>query len=664
MSLYFVTAPNVFRSVMKFYALCIILLVNAQLSQSHGHWVWDDSDEDSIELSTPEECARKCVEDEEPKNCYYTFNVEYYTTVGPACNYTGFEKQCIVADGFEKTILPINRQLPGPQIEICVNDRVIVDVTNAAPGMEITMHWHGIFQNGFQYYDGVPYVTQCPIGSSTTFRYDFVVENSGTHFYHSHVATHMLDGQVGSLIVRDPPSKDPHSKLFDTDEVIIFLTDWMHELSIERFPGWYRHDIGQTAKNILINGLGNWTDPDTKQTTNSGLTKFTVKKGLRHRIRMINSFSTVCLAELSIEKHRLTIIAQDGANVKPKVVDKIVSATGERVDFIITANQKVDSYWIQVRGLGECEAKGVQQLAILRYENGPAKPSSPLPGYNDTIRGVIYNGLDATKCDTNDTKTVVCANQVESLEPETDLLKVKPDSRHILPFWFFNYTQYGDKLLFGTKKYPTFMDVNDYSQLISTFNKIAFEVPQSPLISQATAYQTICKQNQLSNCTEPCVCTQVINVNLHDVVELIIYDGAWLADLHHPFHLHGYEFKIFSIGQFTDDRNISTADINDILEKHTERLQKGEYKNPPGKDTVKIPMNGYSIIRFKADNPGWWLIHCHFSWHHLTGMELVIRVGTRNDLPPIPDKFPQCSNWKPALHTLNEFYGVGHSVVN
>lgn len=85
------------------------------------------------------------------------------------------------------------------------------------------------------------------------------MENSGTHFYHSHVATHMLDGQVGSLIVRDPPSKDPHSKLFDTDEVIIFLTDWMHELSIERFPGWYRHDIGQTAKNILINGLGNWT---------------------------------------------------------------------------------------------------------------------------------------------------------------------------------------------------------------------------------------------------------------------------------------------------------------------------------------------------------------------------------------------------------------------
>ncbi|OAD52062.1 Laccase-4, partial [Eufriesea mexicana] len=640
---------------MLFLILFLFLVFNALLNLYKGYWQSDESDEDSIELSTPEECARNCSEYEEPKNCYYTFQVEYYTTVGPACNYTGFENQCIVADGFEKTILPINRQLPGPLIEICLNDRVIIDVTNGAPGMEITMHWHGIFQNGYQYYDGVPYITQCPIGSSTTFRYDFVVANSGTHFYHSHVATHMLDGQVGALIVRDPPSLDPHSKLFDTDQVVIFLTDWMHELSIERFPGWYRHDIGQTAKNILINGLGNWTDPDTKQTTNGSLTQFTIEQGLRHRMRMINSFSTVCLAELSIEKHRLTIIAQDGANVQPKTVDKIVSATGERVDFILTADQDLDSYWIQVRGLGECAEKGVQQLAILRYENGPAQPSSAPPAYNDTINGVTYNDLDATKCNTNDTETVVCSNQLESVNSEVEIMKVEPDARHILPFWFFNYTQYDNKPLFGVDSYRTFMDVNDYSQLISTFNKIAFETPQAPLISQANVVKTICKPNQMSNCTEPCICTQVINVSLHDVVELIIYDAAWLSELHHPFHLHGYEFKIFSIGQYTDGRNISTADIDEVIEKHTERLKNGEYHNPPGKDTVKIPTNGYSIIRFKADNPGWWLIHCHFSWHHLTGMELVIRVGTKADLPSIPDKFPQCSNWKPALHTLNEF---------
>lgn len=91
-------------------------------------------------------------------------------------------------------------------------------------------------------------------------RYDFVVKNSGTHFYHSHISTHMLDGQIGSFIVKDPPRKNPHRDLYDKDEIVIFLSDWIHELSFERYPGYYRYNVlGQTAENILINGLGNYT---------------------------------------------------------------------------------------------------------------------------------------------------------------------------------------------------------------------------------------------------------------------------------------------------------------------------------------------------------------------------------------------------------------------
>lgn len=30
------------------------------------------------------------------------------------------------------------------------------------------------------------------------------------------------------------------------------------------------------------------------------------------------------------------------------------------------------------------------------------------------------------------------------------------------------------------------------------------------------------------------------------------------------------------------------------------------------KDTISIPSKGYTIFRFKADNPGFWLMHCHF----------------------------------------------------
>lgn len=60
--------------------------------------------------------------------------------------------------------------MPGPSIEVCEGDHVVVDVTNRMSGFDLTIHWHGVFQEGFQYYDGVPFITQCPIEESNTFR--------------------------------------------------------------------------------------------------------------------------------------------------------------------------------------------------------------------------------------------------------------------------------------------------------------------------------------------------------------------------------------------------------------------------------------------------------------------------------------------------------------
>ena len=48
--------------------------------------------------------------------------------------------------------------------------------------------------------------------------------------------------------------------------------------------------------------------------------------------------------------------------------------------------------------------------------------------------------------------------------------------------------------------------------------------------------------------------------------------------------------------------------------------------NPPMKDTVSVPDAGFTLIRFLADNPGYWLLHCHMSWHNHVGMAVVIQV--------------------------------------
>ena len=48
--------------------------------------------------------------------------------------------------------------------------------------------------------------------------------------------------------------------------------------------------------------------------------------------------------------------------------------------------------------------------------------------------------------------------------------------------------------------------------------------------------------------------------------------------------------------------------------------------DPPLKDTIIVPDAGFTVIRFVANNPGFWLFHCHLSWHDRIGMGMLIQV--------------------------------------
>ena len=84
-------------------------------------------------------------------------------------------------------------------LQVCEGDKVVIDVMNAMEGMEVTIHWHGIWQRGSQYSDGVPFVTQCPIQQGNTFRYQWIAGNAGTHFWHAHTGTFHLNSQKSGL---------------------------------------------------------------------------------------------------------------------------------------------------------------------------------------------------------------------------------------------------------------------------------------------------------------------------------------------------------------------------------------------------------------------------------------------------------------------------------
>jgi FtsP/CotA-like multicopper oxidase with cupredoxin domain len=169
-----------------------------------------------------------------------------------------FHPQCITADGLERGVMSINRQIPGPPIHVCHNDLVIVDVTNRVGGGSASIHWHGFHQRDTPFMDGVPFITQCPIQFGTTFRYAFRATQAGTQFYHSHSGHHKVNGQYGAFVVRQPRQQDVNSVLYNHDlpEHTIVASDWMNYTADMFMRGNPTLPPGIDPTSLLINGRG------------------------------------------------------------------------------------------------------------------------------------------------------------------------------------------------------------------------------------------------------------------------------------------------------------------------------------------------------------------------------------------------------------------------
>lgn len=90
------------------------------------------------------------MENVQNNNC--SFQVEWYETLSKACyncpsNETDcFRPHCIFVDGFRRSVLIVNRMMPGPMIDVCKGDTIVVDVENHLMGESTTIHWHGLQQ--------------------------------------------------------------------------------------------------------------------------------------------------------------------------------------------------------------------------------------------------------------------------------------------------------------------------------------------------------------------------------------------------------------------------------------------------------------------------------------------------------------------------------------
>jgi FtsP/CotA-like multicopper oxidase with cupredoxin domain len=229
------------------------------------------------------------------------------------------ERQIAPAPHPATAVWGYNGRVPGPEIRVRQGERLRVTVENRL-GEETTVHWHGVrLANAM---DGVPHLTQRPIGPGETFVYEFAPPDAGTYWYHPHQRSFEQVGRglYGALIVEEP------TPIRVDRDVTWVLDDWRltGTAAISDDFG-NRHDIshnGRVGNTVTINGAV----PDS----------FAVRPGERIRLRLINA-ANARIFGLDFAGHAPLVVALDGQPVAPHAPDGglVVLGPAMRADLVL-----------------------------------------------------------------------------------------------------------------------------------------------------------------------------------------------------------------------------------------------------------------------------------------------------------------------------------------
>ncbi|XP_024221046.1 laccase-4-like isoform X3 [Bombus impatiens] len=596
-------------------------------------------------------CDRPCHHLDWPMICRLKLTLEVFQSLSKSCgdcpqNETAcLSDHCVSADGQRRGILTANRQLPGPIIQVCENDILVVDVINRIPGKTAAMHWRGQTQIETPHMDGAPLVTQCPIPSYTTFQYKFRASSAGTHLWHAHAGADVTNGIFGALIVKQADIKDPHRALYDIDDSnhVVLVSQWQHSTEITFTDGHAKPAI------LLVNGRGRQPNGP-----NVPLTRFTVIPGRRHRFRVANAGGAgSCPITISVDAHPLLLIALDGQPVEPRQIASITLAKGERGDFVLKANKRVASYWMNVYTSKECAISPINGAAILEYKGSSTKDPLPVAEAIEQSEveevGVAMTTNPAAKCENPES---LCVTELHALRKIPAALgKPKTDVTIRLPI---NYKLQTNDIVGNSGVEMRVLNVNNAT----------FTYPSSPLLTQGAdvSEETMCsstpdeddarvENNETASlssrrcrrsdatASDVCECVHVRYIPLGATVEIILLDQGGLDDL--VYHLHGYTFYVVGARKF--GRSVSLQELKSLDDRG--QLLSRNLDCTVAKDTVVVPKFGAVALRFKADNPGYWMLRDEHAAEWTRGLDVILQVGHTSDMVPAPEDFPKCGSF-------------------
>ncbi|CAL5334954.1 unnamed protein product [Camellia sinensis] len=528
-----------------------------------------------------------------------------------------------------KSILSVNGKFPGPRLVAREGDQVLVKVVNHVTN-NVSLHWHGIRQLRSGWYDGPAYITQCPIQTGQTYTYNFTITGQrGTLFWHAHISW-LRSTLYGPIIILPKHNESyPFDKPYK--EVPIIFGEWWNVDPEAVINQSLQTGAGPNVSDAYtINGL---PGPLYNCSSNDTFT-LKVKPGKTYLLRLINAAMNDELF-FSIANHSLTVVEADAVYIKPFTTDVIVITPGQTTNVLLKTKPHLpnSSFFMMASpyftGMGTFDNSTV--AAILHYQSPSSKTKTQIPNF--PLLKPTLPPINATSVVFNFTQ------KLKSLAS----LKFPANVPQTVNKQFFFTVGLGT---IPCQSNATCQGPNG-TKFAASVNNVSFSLPsiamlQSHFFGQSSGvYSSDFPANppfvfnytgSPPNNTMVSNGTKAVVLGFNTSVELILQDTSILGAESHPLHLHGFNFFVVGqgFGNYDPVKDPSGFNLADPVERNT----------------VGVPSGGWIAIRFLADNPGVWLMHCHFEVHTSWGLKMawIVLDGPlpNQKLPPPPSDLPMC----------------------
>ncbi len=510
--------------------------------------------------------------------------------------------------GKEKRAIAVNGQIPMPTLEFTEGDTAEIVLHNLLDE-NTALHWHGVQLPNRE--DGVPFLTQMPTPPGATHTYRFPVKQNGTYWYHSHAGMQEQIGMYGSLVFHkrknDPTFREG---IDDLPTVPVILSEWtdLKPENVQRMlaagSDWFgiKKNAVQSYAEAIDDGhfktkvTNEWKRMEAMDVSDVYYEKFLIngqnqsqlpefKAGSRVRLRVSNGGASSYFW-LTYAGGKITVVANDGNDVEPVEVDRLIIGVSETYDIVVNIPAENTSYELLAT------AEDRSGSASLFLGDGVRQLQARLPKLNYFEGMKMMNGMMKMNGDMNDMGMDMSLQQMDMNTVMYPEVQAQPQAagEHAGHSGHTMGANGPVTLNYAMLKapHPTTLDSE------APVRELKFT-----LTGNMNRYVWSMDNRVLSE-------EDKIPVKKGEILRITLYNNSMMR---HPMHLHGFDFRVIN----------------------------GQGAYAPLKNVLDMMPMETNIIEFEANTEGDWFFHCHILYHMMAGMNRVFAVG-EYDNPLLHDK--------------------------